>query len=213
MKVYFVRHGQSLGNAQHVLLGQTDLDLSELGHRQARATAEAMRDIHIDIIYSSDLIRAYNTATPHGEMRGISVIGDERLRECRIGEWENKTSAWCVENYGKIFTEDWVNGFGTFTFPGGESTLGGGERFLRRALEICRENNGKSILIVSHAAVLRAFWGIISGIAPEDVGEKLPFPTNASYSVCEFDGERLIPLEYSIDGHLAEIGITKISYN
>ena len=213
MKIYFVRHGQSLGNAKHTLLGHTDLDLSELGYKQARATAEAMREINIDAIFASDLKRAFNTAVPHGELRGIPVVGDERLRECYIGEWENQTSDWCRENYPVAFCVDWINAFGTFTFPGGESTLGGGERFLRRTLEICKENEGKDILIVSHAAVLRAFWGIISGLAPEEVGDRLAFPTNASYSVCEFDGERLIPIEYSHDEHLAEIGITKISYD
>ena len=212
MKVYFVRHGQSRGNAEHVLLGHTDLDLSELGYEQARATAEEMREIPIDIIYASDLKRAYNTALPHAELRGIRPIPDVGLRECFIGEWENRSSDWCRENYPELFNKDWIFGFGTFTFPGGESTLAGGERILKRATEICRANPEKNILIASHAAVLRAFWAIISGIAPEDVAEKLPFPTNASYSVCEFDGECFIPLEYSHDGHLESIGITKISY-
>ena len=213
MKVYFVRHGQSLGNAKHVLLGHTDLDLSPLGYEQARATALEMRDFPIDVIYASDLRRAYNTAVPHAELRGISAIPDEGFRECRIGEWENRSADWCRENYPELFDKDWVFGFGTFRFPGGESTLEGGERFLKRATEVCQANPGKSILIASHAAVLRAFWAIISGIAPEDVAEKLPFPTNASYSVCEFDGERFIPLEYSHDRHLESIGITKISYS
>lgn len=212
MKVYIVRHGQSLGNAKHVLLGHTDLDLSELGYKQARATAEAMRDIHIDAIYSSDLIRAYNTAKPHAELRGLSVIADRGLRECYIGAWENKSADWCLENYDTVFSVDWAHGFGTFRFPEGESTLEGGQRFQKRIIEICRENPERSILVASHAAVIRAFWSIISEISPEDVAEKLPFPTNASYSVCEFDGERLIPLEYSVDAHLEGVGITKITW-
>lgn len=207
-----MRHGQSLGNAKHVLLGHTDLDLSPLGYEQARATAEAMKDINIDMIYSSDLLRACNTALPHAELRGISVIADRGFRECHIGAWENRSSGWCRENYPHEFEVSWIGGFGTFTFPEGESTRGGGERFLRRATEICGENPGKTIMITSHAAVIRAFWAIISGIAPEDVAEKLPFPTNASYSVMEFDGERFIPIEYSVDGHLESVGITKISY-
>ena len=97
MKVYFVRHGQSLGNAKHVLLGHTDLDLSPLGYEQARATALEMRDFPIDVIYASDLRRAYNTAVPHAEMRGISAIPDAGFRECRIGEWENRSADWCRE--------------------------------------------------------------------------------------------------------------------
>lgn len=210
MKIYIVRHGQSLGNAMHVLLGHTDLDLSELGYEQARATADAMRDIHFDVIYSSDLLRAYNTALPHAELRGMSVIADRGFRECYIGAWENKSADWCRENYPEEYSEAWVKGFGTFTFPEGEGTRAGGERFLQRVIEVCRENPDKTIMIASHAAVIRAFYAIISGIAPEDVAQRLPFPTNASYSVCEFDGERVIPIEYSHDAHLEGVGITKI---
>ena len=64
-KIYFIRHGESLGNAARKILGHTDLDLSELGYRQAFATAEHLKDIHIDVIYSSDLMRAMHTAEPN----------------------------------------------------------------------------------------------------------------------------------------------------
>lgn len=211
MKIYLVRHGESLGNAKHVLLGHTDLDLSELGYMQARVTAEAMRAFPIDVIYSSDLKRAFNTAEPHARLRGISVIPDRLFRECHIGAWENRSGNWCRENYPVEYTETWVNDFGRFTFPQGESTRAAGERFLSRALEVCRANSEKNILIASHAAIIRSFWDIISAPSSEDIVDVVPFPTNASYSVCEFDGERFIPLEYSIDGHLSEIGITKFS--
>ena len=210
MKIYFVRHGQSLGNAEGVLLGHTDRGLSELGIRQAKATAEAMKDFSIDAIYSSDLKRAYDTALVHAELRGIPVIPEVSLRECYLGDWEGTTSKWCAENYPGEYSTVWWSGFGTFRFPNGESVRGAGERFLKRALEICRANPGKNLLIASHAAVLRSFWSIISGYTPEEAGDKVLSPTNASYSVCEFDGEKLIPLEYSVDGHLANIGITQL---
>ena len=77
-------------------------------------------------------------------------------------------------------------------------------------LGICVENPGKSILVATHAAVLRSFWAKISGIAPQEIAEKLPFPSNASVSVAEFDGERFVPLEYSLDSHLSEVGITRV---
>lgn len=211
MRIYFVRHGQSLGNAARVLLGHTDLDLSELGYRQARATADAMRDFQIDIIYSSDLKRAYNTALAHAEPRGIPVLPDERLRESYLGEWENKSADWCAEHYPVDFSECWIKRFGTFRFPGGESTGEVGERIYRRVLEICRENPEKNILIVSHSVAIRSFFVRVMGASPEEAGERVPSPANASYSVCEFDGERITVLEYSVDGHLAEIGITKLS--
>ena len=62
--LYLVRHGQSLGNLNEQMLGHTDLDLSELGYRQAAATFERLKDTHFDAVYSSPLQRAYNTVCP-----------------------------------------------------------------------------------------------------------------------------------------------------
>ena len=61
---YLVMHGQSIGNALRTYLGHTNLDLSELGYEQAKITAEHLRNVPFDAIYSSDLLRAYHTALP-----------------------------------------------------------------------------------------------------------------------------------------------------
>ena len=45
----------------------------------------------------------------------------------------------------------------------------------------------------------------ISGIVAEQVGTRLPFPSNASYSVLEYDGEKLVPIEYSVDSHMPNV--------
>ena len=75
---------------------------------------------------------------------------------------------------------------------------------------ILSENPGKTILICSHAAVIRAFWAIINDVKWKDVAETVPFPSNASYSVAYFENNRIIPSIYSFDSHLSEVGITKV---
>ena len=211
-KIIFIRHGQSLGNAQLRFLGQTDLDLTELGYKQAEATAEFLKDEQIDVIYSSPLIRAYNTAVPHGRLRGIEVTPRVGLREIYCGDWEGMVCSDIEKKYGELYTVDWPHRFGTFVFPGGESSIDCGKRFYDAVFEIANENLGKSILIVAHGAVIRMFWAMISGILPEDVSAKLPFATNASVSYAEFDGERFIPKKYSVDSHLSGVGITSIKF-
>ena len=57
-KIYIIRHGHSLGNLTRTFLGHVDLDLSDLGYKQADCTADALKNEKIDIIYSSDLSRA-----------------------------------------------------------------------------------------------------------------------------------------------------------
>ena len=67
---------------------------------------------------------------------------------------------------------------------------------------IAKENRGKRILVGLHAAAIRAFFGKIKGIEPNELAGAFDFPTNASVSVVYFDGEKLVPGYYSYDEHL-----------
>ena len=209
-KIIIVRHGESLGNAKRIMLGHTNLDLSEHGYKQARATAEFLKNEKIDHVYSSDLLRAYNTALPHAEMRGLPVCCDKGLRELAIGDWEGHSVEDIKERYGDMFEKEWHRKFGEFCFPGGEAVMDGGNRFLRTVTKIATRHRGKTVLIAAHAAVIRAFWAIISGVDPRDIVDKVPFPSNASFSVASFDGDAITPIEYSCDEHLIEVGITYV---
>ena len=88
-KIYLIRHGESVGNLHRICLGHTDLDLTDLGHEQAKKTAEALADVDFDAVYSSDLIRAVHTAEPHALKRAKSVEKSELFRELYFGDWEN----------------------------------------------------------------------------------------------------------------------------
>ena len=211
-KIYFIRHGQSLGNVQFKFLGHTDLDLTELGYLQAKATADYLSDVSFDAIYSSNLLRAFNTAKANADLRGMEVIPRVGLQEIFCGDWEDMISSDIEEKYGSLYTYDWPYRYGTFTFPNGESTIAAGKRFYAEVLSIVKNHIGKTILVVAHGAVIRSFWSIISDIKPEEISEKIPFATNASVSVADFDGERFLPIEYSVDGHLSNVGITKITF-
>ncbi len=208
-KIILIRHGESLGNAVHRLLGHTDLDLSPLGYRQADVTAAALKNEKIDVIYSSDLLRAMNTAKPHGELHALSVNPSRGLREIYLGEWEGMSSEAIIEKYGDMYKVDWLGGFGTFRFPGGESTAEAGERFYREAESIAKKEEGKTVLIAAHAAVIRSFFAKVLEIPAEKIAAELPFPTNASYSEVFFEGEKFRAGKFSVDDHLSGVGITK----
>ena len=210
--VYIIRHGESIGNKFKILLGRTDLDLSELGYLQAEATKNALESVNFDKIYSSPLQRAYNTALPHAKMRGLEVIPVDDLMEIDLGEWENKSADEIRAVERQRYDVDWAQNFGTFAFKEGESTIECGERFYNAMIKIVNENKGKTILVAAHGAVIRSFWAKISAIAPENIGKMLPYPTNASYSVVEFEDGDFTPIEFSVDEHLSTVGITNINF-
>ena len=233
IKIILVRHGQSIGNQSRIFLGHTDLDLSDLGYKQAECTAEYLKNEKIDHIYSSDLIRAYNTAAPHAKLRNMDVISNKNLREAFVGAWEGMNVDDILEKWGReVFIDQWKNKFGLFRFPDGESIKGAGERFYNEIISICSKIDSKpttetpfiynneekkdnfsdiTILIASHAAVIRSFWSIISDIPFDQLAEKIPFPTNASYSICYYKNGKITPFEYSNDEHLSDVGITKVN--
>ena len=197
--IHIIRHGESLANAARVYIGQMDWDLSARGYEQAEAAARYLSDLHVDAIYSSDLKRAYNTALAHARVHGLEVTPCRELREICLGEWEGHKVEWLAEQYPKDFAVDWRTRFGVCKVPGGESVREAGERFYRKVLEIAKRHVGGTVIIASHAAVIRSFYGIVLGVSPEELCDRVPFPTNASTTTVGFDGERLVPLRYGFD--------------
>lgn len=204
-RIYVIRHGESVGNLHRICLGHTDLDITELGVKQAQKTAEALSSVDFAAIYSSDLIRAVHTAEPHASIRGLEVRTAPDFRELYFGNWENASVLMLKEKFHDEFTIGWRQNFGTFTAPEGESVVEMAQRMADGIKRIAKEHRGENILLTSHAAAIRALWGKISGHTPSEWADAYPFPTNASYSILEYDGEKLIPISYSNDSHLGEL--------
>lgn len=205
-KILLIRHGESLGNAVHSFLGHTDLDLSEKGYAQARRTAELLSATHIDKIYASDLQRAYNTgcAVGQGREEKLAVEANPALRELYLGKWEGMLVADIKNEYPKLFKQ-WTEDFGRFVCPDGESVAHLQQRIYEEVMRLARLNRGKTVALTFHAAAIRTLWARVAGISLEELGTALPFPYNASVSVIYFDGEKLIPGEFSHMAHLTDI--------
>ncbi len=88
MKVYLLRHGETESNRNCILQGWSDIPLNDRGIELAELTAEGLKDISFDRIYSSPLIRAYTTAEIIRGDRDIEIITDDRLKEINLGDRE-----------------------------------------------------------------------------------------------------------------------------
>ncbi|KAF7363942.1 Phosphoglycerate mutase-like protein [Mycena sanguinolenta] len=88
-KIYVVRHGETQANKDSVIQGQLDTELNETGVEQARRVADALRSVHFDAAYSSDLVRALKTAQIILEHRtDIEIRREEDLRERFLGDMQ-----------------------------------------------------------------------------------------------------------------------------
>lgn len=86
--LYLIRHGETPWNVEGRYQGQSDPPLNEQGRRQAQATARQLASVGFTAIYSSDLVRAYQTALALAKETGLPIQLEPRLREISQGEWE-----------------------------------------------------------------------------------------------------------------------------
>ena len=91
MKLYIIRHGETDWNKVKRIQGQTDIPLNAYGEELARITAEGLKDVQFDYIFSSPLIRAYKTAEILRGSRNVEILTDERLKEMDFGTYEGTT--------------------------------------------------------------------------------------------------------------------------
>lgn len=204
-RIIMVRHGQSLANATRRFAGHSDFDLSELGHIQARCAAEhLLKNEKIDVIYASDLLRAYHTATPIAEAFGLSVRKDQGLREIFAGDWEALT----VDEIAEKFPEDfykWKNNYSQSRPTGGESTKEVYGRVIPHVIDLAKKHDGETILLATHATVVRSFIAYSKGLSADQTEMLGGFPKNASISIFTYDNGQVAPIATDIVEHLSEL--------
>ena len=89
--ILLARHGETDWNVERRVQGHSDTPLNDTGRAQARALAEELAGEPIDAVYSSDLVRAHETARIVAAQRGLEVTAIRDLRERNFGTWEGLT--------------------------------------------------------------------------------------------------------------------------
>lgn len=101
-RIILLRHGQTEWNNAGRFQGTTDVDLDDVGRGQADRVAKVLAAAEPDLLYSSDLRRARDTAAPLADITGLTVRVDRRLRERSYGPWEGLTRAEVGARYGEF---------------------------------------------------------------------------------------------------------------
>ncbi|MGL6107051.1 histidine phosphatase family protein [Romboutsia sp.] len=151
---YIVRHGQTNWNILGKTQGHGNSDLTAKGEEQAKELAEAMVNYPIDLIYSSDLGRAVQTAQIVGEKIGVEVEKTEGLREMGFGVWEGLLIEEIKKDHSTTY-DTWRNEPHLVSIPGGETLHIIKDRVDNFIEELNKKYDNKHILLVSHSVTVR----------------------------------------------------------
>ena len=147
MKLYFARHGETIWNVESKICGLTDIELTERGRRQAEALAEAVSGRSIDLILSSPLKRALQTAETAAQRNGIPIQVEPRLIEQDYGIYEG------VDRQNPDFLAN--KRCFAYRYPGGESMMQVAYRVYGLIDELKEKYADKNVLLISHGGVCR----------------------------------------------------------
>lgn len=146
-RIGFIRHGSTAWNKERRAQGNTDIPLDEDGLLQASMLAARLSNEEWDVIYSSDLLRAKQTANIIGEkLQNIPIHYEMRLREASGGQIEGTTEKERIEKWGPNWRELDLG------IEKAESVINRGLPLIE---EISNRHVSKNILIVSHGAFIK----------------------------------------------------------
>ncbi len=152
-RVLLIRHGQSQGNAERRFGGHSPTPLSELGLRQAEATARALAAEGVTAIYSSDLRRAVETAEPLARLTGLEINRTVAFRERHVGRMKGLTfeeaAGQYPEEYAALLRRDFEH-----VLAGGESYRQMLDRASRELDRAILEHAGGTVAVFSHTGTI-----------------------------------------------------------
>ncbi|MCX8085339.1 MAG: histidine phosphatase family protein [Rhodocyclaceae bacterium] len=159
-----VRHGETDWNAGRRIQGQIDIPLSALGHAQARAVANALCSEDLAAIYSSDLLRARQTAEATAHLAHLPLCLEPGLRERHYGIFQGLTYEEAAARHPVEFARHQARD-PRFAPTGGESLLDLAARLAACCAAIVSRHAGETIALFTHGGVLDLLYRQAMGMA------------------------------------------------
>lgn len=203
VRFVIIRHGFSVTNKERRFTGQNDVMLTPEGFEQARQTAKyVLEKYNVDAVYSSDLMRAYDTVLPIAKAKGLEIKTTPDLREVNVGNWQGIL----VEDINKLFPEQYAAysaNPGTFTFEGGEKYSDVAIRAIKALEKIAAQNDGKTVVVGTHGGVMRNLVAKWTGVSPENMHTIAMVP-NASVTEVVYNNGSFEIIRLAYADHLAQ---------
>ncbi len=158
--IIFEAHGTTYDNEAHLASGHNDVELSELGRKQAKELGERYRNENLDAILCSDLRRSYETAEIAFVGRELLIIKDARLRECDYGDMTRRPSDEVEREKTKRID---------VPFPNGESYLQTTERMRSFLKDLLKNYGSKRVMIIGHRATQYGLEHLIKKVPLKEI--------------------------------------------
>ncbi len=181
-EIYLFRHGQTIWNLEKRFQGQKDSPLSPLGIEQSENMADKLMEIKPDVIVTSTLKRAKDTAkiALNKWGRDFDIFEMEELKESAFGVWEGMR----VEDVMRDFPHEFDlhrNHPSLFNMDGAESPEDVQKRGIRGLKKIAALFQGKRVVGVTHGMLMQCVLSAIRKIPLEKAREKIQMPDNTDY--------------------------------
>lgn len=168
--ILLIRHGETAWNAERRLQGHLDIPLNPEGERQARLLAAALASAPLDVLVSSDLMRARQTAQAIADLRGMPLHIEPGLRERCYGGFEGLLYAEIEARYPREFAAWQARDVDAELPPGahrGETFRAFFARATGPILALGAAHPGKTIALVAHGGVLECAYRLARGLPLE----------------------------------------------
>lgn len=197
MRLLLIRHGETVENQKGITQGHIGGTLSKKGIKQAKLLAKRLSDIKINLIFTSDLRRARDTAKEIAKFHPESkFIKDKRLRERNFGIYNGKPRGWAFE---KVWQKD------SFSYkpPEGESFRDVIKRVKNFYKEVLKNCSDKTVLVVAHGGTILFLTRRILGRPLEDPVESTELQKNTAITDFKISRKGLVKtLCLNCDRHL-----------
>lgn len=156
-RILAVRHGETAWNVDTRIQGQLDIGLNDKGRWQAGRVAVALADEGLQVIYASDLARAFDTAQAIAAATGLPVQTDTGLRERHFGVFEGRTWAE-IETHHPAESARWRSRDPEFGPVGGETLRAFYARVVDAAERLVAAHPGQTVALVAHGGVMDCLY-------------------------------------------------------
>lgn len=193
-----IRHGETNWNTEGRYSGWTDIPLNSNGKMQAEGLANHLKTAHTDLsaIYSSTLLRAYQTAEETSKVLKLPIVQQDQLREICWGDGEGLTSKEKDVLYGKAIqevTQAYPNRKERWNyplFPNAETYNALYQRIENQLIQIANAHPGEKVALFSHGRAIRTL------ISESVDSENCPYPDNCGIAHFIYDPDQERPLQF-----------------